>query len=576
MGLAQRLGQAALEGLPRPDRGQLRRARRSRPPRSRSSAAPAASRTPRSSSRRRSPTASPRRSRAWRGRARSRSARSRRSVTTRLAWGDGRGPPPVRRRPAHARRLAGPRGRRAGAHRRRRGPLPRLPGDLGSDGAARHGGRGAGMSIVLYSNPASSNAMKVRFLLAELGLEYEREHVPLARPRPDWYLEIYPFGTIPFMRDGDLELGESNAMLRYLANREGRTDLYPAEPAERARVDWALDAWSTQFRGTFFPAEQIALMQTPIDEGGSRAEDADQAELAEAIEAVKPKLDVMERFVASNGTVLGHVHDRRLRVRAGAVALVPAAARRSTRGPRSRCFATPSRPARRSRRWSRSRDDPRRRPGPRPRGLRADAAEVGVAGRREGGRQPRARLRGGLGVLGHVGRRPKRRLGRVRRPGRAAAAARPRHRVALRVRKPRGRVAAGAHLRLVRRAGHGVGGRRRARAQPGRDGLDARARPRPARPWLALDGGVDVRPRRRGRLDPAGDQHVRARARLAARRMELARLAEREHARPPARDRRVPLPLGGLGRRRALLRGRRLRADARRSRTRRRTTTRAS
>ena len=78
------------------------------------------------------------------------------------------------------------------------------------------------MSIVLYTNPASSNAMKVRFLLAELGLEYERTHVPISRPRPDWYVEIYPFGTIPFMRDGDRELGESNAMLRYLANREGR------------------------------------------------------------------------------------------------------------------------------------------------------------------------------------------------------------------------------------------------------------------------------------------------------------------------------------------------------------------
>jgi glutathione S-transferase len=161
------------------------------------------------------------------------------------------------------------------------------------------------MSLVLYSNPASSNAMKVRFLLAELGLEYERKHVPLARPRPDWYVDIYPFGTIPFLRDGDFELGESNAMLRYLADREGRDDLYPRDGHERARVDWALDAWSTQFRGTFFPAELIALMATPIDEGGSRAEDADQAKLGAAIDAVKPKLDLMERFVADNGTVVG-------------------------------------------------------------------------------------------------------------------------------------------------------------------------------------------------------------------------------------------------------------------------------
>ena len=70
------------------------------------------------------------------------------------------------------------------------------------------------MSLVLYDNPASSNALKVRFLLSELGLEYERVTVPLARPRPDWYTERYPFGTIPFLEDGDLRLGESNAILR--------------------------------------------------------------------------------------------------------------------------------------------------------------------------------------------------------------------------------------------------------------------------------------------------------------------------------------------------------------------------
>jgi glutathione S-transferase len=161
------------------------------------------------------------------------------------------------------------------------------------------------MGIVLYDNPASSNAMKVRFLLAELGLPYERRHVPLAQPRPDWYRDRYPFGTVPFFEEGDLELGESNAILRYLANREGRTDLYPTEPAARAAVDWALDAWSTQFRGALFPAERIGLMATPIDDGGSRPEDADQAELHAAIDAARPKFDIMEGFVADNGTVVG-------------------------------------------------------------------------------------------------------------------------------------------------------------------------------------------------------------------------------------------------------------------------------
>ena len=161
------------------------------------------------------------------------------------------------------------------------------------------------MSLILYDNPVSSNAMKVRFLLAELGLGYERRYVPLGRPRPDWYVDLYPFGTIPFLEDGHLTLGESNAMLRYLANRERRTDLYPAEPARRAQVDWALDAWSTQLRGGLFTAERTGLMHADLEQGGGRAEDADQTALAEAIDEARGKLDLMERFIADNGTVVG-------------------------------------------------------------------------------------------------------------------------------------------------------------------------------------------------------------------------------------------------------------------------------
>ena len=42
--------------------------------------------------------------------------------------------------------------------------------------------------VLLYSNPVSTNALKVRFLLAELGLDYDTREVPLSQPRPDWYL----------------------------------------------------------------------------------------------------------------------------------------------------------------------------------------------------------------------------------------------------------------------------------------------------------------------------------------------------------------------------------------------------
>lgn len=161
------------------------------------------------------------------------------------------------------------------------------------------------MSLVLYDNPASSNAMKVRFLMSELELEYERRYVPLARPRPADYVARYPFGTIPFLEDGDLALGESNAILRYLANREGRSDLYPVEPDMRARVDWALDAWSTQLRGGLYPAERIGLMHIDIEQGGGDPAEADQTELAQALDAARLRLDLLETFIADNGTVTG-------------------------------------------------------------------------------------------------------------------------------------------------------------------------------------------------------------------------------------------------------------------------------
>ena len=63
--------------------------------------------------------------------------------------------------------------------------------------------------------------MKVRMLLAELGEEYEAPARSAGPARPDWYLQRYRFGTIPFLQEGDLELGESNAVLRYLARSRG-------------------------------------------------------------------------------------------------------------------------------------------------------------------------------------------------------------------------------------------------------------------------------------------------------------------------------------------------------------------
>jgi glutathione S-transferase len=150
--------------------------------------------------------------------------------------------------------------------------------------------------VVLYDNPVSSNALKVRFLLADLGLAYDRREVPLSRPRPDWYLAINPVGGVPAIDDDGFVLAESNTILRYLASREGRLDLAPVEPAGRARVDEFLDRWSATFRPAFFRVEAhvFGMGGTPVDLDAAKA----------AAGEIGDTLRLLETLVAGE-TVLG-------------------------------------------------------------------------------------------------------------------------------------------------------------------------------------------------------------------------------------------------------------------------------
>jgi glutathione S-transferase len=158
--------------------------------------------------------------------------------------------------------------------------------------------------LVLYDYPTSSNALKVRFALAELGLEYERREVPITRPRPDWYVAINPRGLIPTLCDGPgFRLTESQAILRYLADREERDDLYPREPRERALVDEFLDRFATGIRAEFHRYDAPALGHTP--EGGFGSVAPDPAAAARAALDIAPTLRLLDGIVSPRGAVLG-------------------------------------------------------------------------------------------------------------------------------------------------------------------------------------------------------------------------------------------------------------------------------
>ena len=97
------------------------------------------------------------------------------------------------------------------------------------------------MAMKLNMLPPSVNNMSVRVFVRAAGLPAEEENV-WGQTQEEDYLAKYPAGLTPTIESDELPrgvLGESCAVMMYLASREGRDDLYPTDLGRRAMVDGA-------------------------------------------------------------------------------------------------------------------------------------------------------------------------------------------------------------------------------------------------------------------------------------------------------------------------------------------------
>lgn len=101
--------------------------------------------------------------------------------------------------------------------------------------------------LLLHGIPFSQPVRAVMWLLLYKRMPFEM--VPVnpgskseSGSRNPAYLAKNPGGTIPTLEEPDsgFVLGEAHAIMCYLANRHGWTDVYPSDPKQRARVDWYL------------------------------------------------------------------------------------------------------------------------------------------------------------------------------------------------------------------------------------------------------------------------------------------------------------------------------------------------
>lgn len=97
--------------------------------------------------------------------------------------------------------------------------------------------------IKLYTYPASSNSRKVRVVLLEKGLEFERVTIDLSKreQKSPEYLKIHPFGTVPALDDEGFVVYDSTMINEYLEDEYPYPPLMPKD-SEGARGH---DSWRT-------------------------------------------------------------------------------------------------------------------------------------------------------------------------------------------------------------------------------------------------------------------------------------------------------------------------------------------
>ena len=153
--------------------------------------------------------------------------------------------------------------------------------------------------LKIWGRKNSSNVRKALWAAEEAGVAYEAIDAggAFGLVNDPEYRTKNPNGLVPLAEDGELVLWESNAIVRYLAARYAAGDLYPEDPALRARgdkwMDWTTSAFAPVFRDLFW-----GTLRTPEAE-------RDPAKIAAALARCGELLAMPEQALAEQPFLSG-------------------------------------------------------------------------------------------------------------------------------------------------------------------------------------------------------------------------------------------------------------------------------
>lgn len=112
--------------------------------------------------------------------------------------------------------------------------------------------------LKIWGRRNSVNVKKVLWCAEEAGVASELTEAGMAfgLNNEPWFRALNPNGLVPLIRDGDVTLWESNAIVRYLAAKYAPGSLSAIDPGVRGQadkwMDWSVSAVAPAFRDVFW------------------------------------------------------------------------------------------------------------------------------------------------------------------------------------------------------------------------------------------------------------------------------------------------------------------------------------
>jgi glutathione S-transferase len=149
--------------------------------------------------------------------------------------------------------------------------------------------------LTIYGSDLSGPAIKCRLTASFLEIDHKWQIINLreGEQKKEWFLKINPVGKIPAMDDGGFQLFESNAICRYLCDKQN-SPLYPKDVQKRATVDQWIEYASLHIGANFIPVVYNRLF-APL-----RGIPVNEKAIADGLEALKQYFPIVEKQLSQH------------------------------------------------------------------------------------------------------------------------------------------------------------------------------------------------------------------------------------------------------------------------------------